>query len=128
MKLFYILSNRSSQWPKVRAEHLKKQPFCQACGSKNSLQVHHIEPVNVNPNKELDPENLITLCSKYCHLAIGHLMDTKSWNPNVIEDSKVYYNKVCNRPYKLEIQNNEKPPNTFVRYLLNIYSLFCRND
>ena len=121
LSLFSILSNRSNQWSKVRAEHLKKQPICQACGSKKDLDVHHIEPVSVNPNRELDPSNLITLCSKYCHLAIGHLMDTKSWNENVIEDAKVYYNKVCNRPYKIVAQNQTK--NKLFNKLLFLFKL-----
>lgn len=103
-----ILTTRSSKWSLLRRQHLIKQPNCQACGSSKNLHVHHIEPVHVNPDRELDPENLITLCSKYCHLSIGHLMDYKSWNNNVKEDAMVYYNKVLNRPFKIEVQKYEK--------------------
>ena len=83
--LFY--SGRSSLWKSVRLEHLKTQPKCQACDSSNNLEVHHIEPFQVNPERELDPLNLITLC-RTCHLVFGHLMSFKSWNTNVVEDSK----------------------------------------
>jgi hypothetical protein len=78
------------------------------CGTNNGLEVHHIEPFHLNPEKELDTNNLITLCKKHCHLAIGHLMDYKSWNPDVVDDAGVYLNKVKNRPYKpvLYVQNN----------------------
>lgn len=91
---------RSPDWPKVRAEHMKKQSSCQACGSTKKLEVHHMVPVHVDKSKELDPDNLITLCGRSCHLAIGHLMDTYSWNVNVIEDAKIFLDKVKNRPYK----------------------------
>ena len=93
--LFY--SDRSPSWRKVRSEHIKQQPFCQACGSKNKLEVHHIEPYNINPDRELDPTNLITLC-KTCHFVFGHLMDYKSWNPSVINDCVSYLKKINNKP------------------------------
>lgn len=92
--------SRSSGWSKVRKEHLKKQPCCQSCGSCKKPEVHHIIPVHVDPSKELDLDNLITLCDKYCHFAVGHLMSFHSWNPNVIEDAEVYKDKVNNRPHK----------------------------
>jgi 5-methylcytosine-specific restriction endonuclease McrA len=91
---------RSSDWPKVRKEHLKTQPFCQACGTIKDLEVHHIEPVHLVPQKELDVNNLITLCGSRCHLLFGHLMDYKSWNTNVVEDTNIFYNKIQKRPRK----------------------------
>ena len=97
-KLRYAV--RSPKWPELRKEHLKNNPSCAGCGRKDSLEVHHIEPVHLNPDRELDPENLITLCDKYCHFALGHLMDYKSWNKDVYFDSQVYFNKVKKRPYK----------------------------
>lgn len=97
-----ILDRRSYKWPSIREQHLKKQPFCQACGSTQNLEVHHIEPFHINPDRELDPNNLITLCGKNCHLVFGHLMDYSSWNNRVVEDSEVYFTKVKNRPYKIK--------------------------
>lgn len=91
---------RSPKWPKLRKQHLKKQPSCQACGSDKKPEVHHIVPVHLDPSKELDPENLITLCDKYCHFIFGHLMDYKSWNANVLDDTKNFIDKIRNRPYK----------------------------
>lgn len=91
--------DRSWKWKEVRKNHLKQQPVCQACGKIEDLEVHHIEPVHINPNRELDPSNLITLCSKNCHFIFGHLMDYKSWNPDVIQDSNNYFHKLKNRPY-----------------------------
>ena len=112
-----ILDGRSYKWPNLREQHLKKQPFCMACGSTANLQVHHIEPVHVNPDRELDPNNLITLCGKNCHFIFGHLMDYSSWNTRVVEDSQVYLNNVKNRPYKLKSMSESN----------NLFSNFYRS-
>ena len=100
-------ATRSWKWKEVRKQHLSKQPYCQACGRSSDLDVHHIEPVHVNPERELDPENLITLCSKTCHLIFGHLMDYKSWNENVISDSENYISKIKMRPYHDKTNNSD---------------------
>lgn len=94
----WFYSSRSPKWRDIRAKHVERQPYCQGCGSRNNLEVHHIEPYHVNPNRELDPTNLITLCKK-CHLTFGHLMDYKSWNVDVIEDCRNYFSKIKKRPY-----------------------------
>lgn len=91
---------RSPEWPAVRKEHIKKQPCCMACGSCKKPEVHHIIPVHLDPSKELDPDNLITLCDKYCHFVFGHFMNYKSWNVNIVEDSRRYLESKSNRPYK----------------------------
>lgn len=91
---------RSPKWGSVRKQHLKDNNFCAACGRNKKLEVHHIEPVHLNPERELDPSNLITLCDDPCHLLFGHLMDYKSWNKDVINDCKVYLHKVKNKPHK----------------------------
>ena len=91
---------RSPKWRKVRAEHIKNNPTCACCGRKDGLEVHHIVPYHVDPSKELDPTNLITLCGKRCHFIFGHLMDWKSWNENVVRDSTLYLLAKTNRPYR----------------------------
>jgi len=83
---------RSNQWHKVRAAYLKAHPACAVCGSTEKLEVHHIKPFSQNPELELDPNNLITLCEgkKYgvnCHLFFGHLGNYKKFNPNVRQDA-----------------------------------------
>lgn len=95
--------HRSSEWPKVRKEHLEKQPTCVACGGNKTLEVHHIKPFNQHPELELDPNNLITLCENKtngvnCHLLFGHLGNFKSINTNIIEDSNIWYQKITKRP------------------------------
>ena len=89
---------RALGWSKVRAEHLKKYPTCRACGSEKGLQVHHIKPFHQFPELELDPDNLITLCNKSCHLYFGHLKYWRSWNTEVREDCSTYLQKLKDRP------------------------------
>ncbi|HYE70421.1 MAG TPA: HNH endonuclease [Aquabacterium sp.] len=77
---------RSSAWATVRAEHLRANPECAACGGRTHLAVHHKVPFHVDPARELDPDNLITLCdhpARKCHFAIGHLWSWERWNPDV---------------------------------------------
>lgn len=96
-KKYSILSvTRSSKWKQVRKLHLLKQPNCMVCGSSSKPEVHHIIPVHIDSSKELDPNNLITLCDKYCHFIFGHLMNWSSYNPSIIEDARYYSAKILN--------------------------------
>jgi 5-methylcytosine-specific restriction endonuclease McrA len=92
---------RSSEWPRVEKEHLRREPACAACGYRGKgLKVHHIKPFHLHPNLELDPNNLITLCEikkNDHHLLIGHLDDWESYNPNVREDVKRYHKKTADQ-------------------------------
>lgn len=84
---------RSSRWSTVRREHLEKQPFCQACGGTEKLEVHHINPFHLHPELELAPGNLITLCEKRghdCHFVFGHFHNWSLYNPVVIQDAERY--------------------------------------
>lgn len=92
-------SKRSSKWSQVRKKYLESNPCCEACGRTDDIEVHHIIPVHVNPDGELDMNNLISLCGKYCHFTLGHLMDWKSWNINIKDDASSYYQKIKSRPY-----------------------------
>jgi len=81
---------RSSQWPKVRAEHLRRYPECAACGCDTDLEVHHIIPYHVDPSMELNFENLMTLCgdkASDCHRRLGHGFNWTLWNDQVIRDA-----------------------------------------
>lgn len=84
--------HRSSHWDDVRDSYLTINAQCEACGSSKSLQVHHIVPFHVDPSKELDLSNLLTLCMDEhdCHLAIGHGGSFRHYNPDVREDVKKF--------------------------------------
>jgi len=67
------------------------------------VEVHHILPFHIHPEKELDPSNLITLCEKKdngvnCHLLFGHLGSFKSLNAFVVKDSHEWSKKIKGRP------------------------------
>lgn len=78
-------AKRSGKWPTVEKHFRETHPTCEACGSKNRLNVHHIHPFHIHPELELDPNNLITLCmdTKECHLHLGHGGSFKQYCPDV---------------------------------------------
>jgi 5-methylcytosine-specific restriction endonuclease McrA len=80
---------RSSKWDNVRDDFIEKHKTCAACGKNLKLQVHHIIPFHLAPEKELDIDNLIVLCegTTKCHLRVGHLGKWKDINPNVKVDA-----------------------------------------
>lgn len=91
-----INAKRSKEWSKVRKQHLIDNPCCAACGETKKVEVHHIKPFHLNPELELDPSNLITLCETatkgiICHLFIGHRGCYKDFNPNVREDAEAIF-------------------------------------
>jgi 5-methylcytosine-specific restriction protein A len=90
---------RSRGWSRVRREHLRWHPRCAVCGRESGLEVHHIKDVSNNPELELEPGNLVTLCSgsTKCHFVFGHLGSWKSINPDVMTDAAVYCMKMRNR-------------------------------
>lgn len=95
-------SQRSPEWPKVRAAYLAEHPTCAMCGIiHETLEIHHKYPFHLDPSRELDPANLITLCqhpSHNDHLIVGHLLDFKSYNPDVVTDAATWLAKIQNRP------------------------------
>jgi 5-methylcytosine-specific restriction endonuclease McrA len=97
---FAGLPARSPRWPAVRGAHLKRNPTCAACGTKDKLEVHHVHPFHLFPNLELEPSNLLTLCETggNCHLFIGHHKLFKSYNLQARKDAEVLLQKIKARP------------------------------
>jgi hypothetical protein len=64
-------------WRKFRAEYLKEHPFCIKCADENldfpTEELHHIIPVEVAPDRRLDPKNIQPLC-RYHHLRVHRNM------------------------------------------------------
>lgn len=94
-------ATRSPLWRYVRAQHLKRNPTCAVCGGTEKLEVHHIRPFHINPELELNPNNLITLCESKkkgvtCHQFFGHLGDYRKVNLDVEVDAKVWNAKLRN--------------------------------
>lgn len=85
---------RSSQWPRVRRDHLRRWPACAACGRTRDLEVHHVIAYNDRPDLELEPSNLLTLCADPCHIVHGHLMSWSRINPSVRQDADAYADRI----------------------------------
>lgn len=69
----YALKNWRAQ-SRVRKNMLqvrKANPYCAWCGRTDTLQVHHITPVQVDPYKAHVKSNMKVLCRKH-HLEVGH--------------------------------------------------------
>lgn len=103
----YILDmrQRASQWRAVRAAHLEKEPACVACGKTAGVAVHHIIPVSFDESKQLEPLNLITLCSSPCHIVFGHFMSYHCYNKDVrkmaMEYRKAMAKRKCLKPHEV---------------------------
>jgi len=89
---------RSPRWPAARAAWLKDHPACAATGSTADIEVHHITPVHVAPDRELDPDNLITLC-RPMHFWLGHGGDWRAYNPYVVFDAGSFRWRIRSRVY-----------------------------
>jgi hypothetical protein len=85
-------------WNKIRREHLKGQPTCQVCNTKQKLAVHHIIPIWVKPDMEGEKINLITLCENpktlFCHFTFGHLGRWKRYNMGIVNDAESFKTKI----------------------------------
>jgi len=94
---------RSPKWPEVEKAFRAKYPQC-ASGVENApLNVHHMFPFHYvvlcgRPDLELDPRNLMTLCTAEDtehHVLVGHLDDYESYNPQVMEFVQTYKGKAA---------------------------------
>jgi len=89
---------RSPKWDEVEKAFRAKNPKCVACGENQQLNVHHMYPFHYvvlcgRPDLELDPRNLLTLCTREDrehHLLLGHLDDYESYNPAVEKFVQTY--------------------------------------
>lgn len=85
-------SPRSAKWPGIRRLWLKQNPSCVACGGRDGVEAHHVVPFHLEPDRELDLTNLISLCEKgpgstNCHCLVGHCGDWRAYNPMAREDA-----------------------------------------
>ena len=92
---------RSGKWQTFERKWLDLHPSCAACGGKEDCHGHHKRPFHLEPEKELDPDNIITLCNhRCCHLLIGHGGDWHAYNPHVEPDAALILKRVQNRRYE----------------------------
>src|ERR1044072_9650298 len=87
---------RSTKWRNIRDSFLKDNPHCSFCDTVKDLQVHHVLPVHLYPQLELEIPNLMTLCP-HCHFIIGHFCNWYSYNITVREDCEKFRERVKQR-------------------------------
>ena len=73
-----------SRWQSLQKVFVKEHNYCEMCGWKKKLNVHHIVPRHVDSSLALDWNNLITLCRE-CHFRFGHFLNWQSYNPYIVE-------------------------------------------
>lgn len=93
---------RSPRWRVVRNTHLEAHPTCAVCGGVKKLEVHHIVPFHIDPSRELDPSNLITLCESgkrgiVCHLLVGHRGNYRLENPFCSSDAALWNSRLSGK-------------------------------
>lgn len=95
-----LLAPRAPGWARLRAQHLAIHPRCAVCGTTRAVVPHHILPVHLWPDLEMEPSNLISLCEGpgAHHLTFGHLGNWTSYNRDVAEDAALWANKFACRP------------------------------
>lgn len=88
---------RSACWRKVRAEYLASVGGkCEACGTSEDVEAHHVEPFKKNPARECDPTNVVALCRRH-HFELGHAFSFQHYNPCVREDAAHFRDMIANR-------------------------------
>ena len=97
-----VTGRRSPGWPSLRRRHLAANPRCAACGKADAPEVHHLVPVQVAPERELDATNPITLCGgrRNCHLAVGHGWDWRKYRPQAASLASAMMGATIVRPEK----------------------------
>ena len=102
---------RSGKWPKVMRAYLAEHPACEVCGATEGLNCHHVRPYHLFAELELEPSNLITLCTTGhdCHEIFGHLCDWKAWNPTIRADAEIMRFKIATAKAVLKIIHRKAP-------------------
>jgi len=87
------------QWEEFERKYWERHPdekYCHACGERRHVELHHIIPRHIAPDKIFDESNLIPLC-RACHFRLGHLCDWDSYNPHVVEDARAFFSLIQKR-------------------------------
>lgn len=97
--------NIKDKWEEFERKYWEKHPdekYCHICGERKNVELHHIIPRHVAPDKIFDEDNLIPLC-RACHFRWGHLCNWDDYNPHVREDAKMLSALISKR--RKEVKN-----------------------
>lgn len=64
---------QSPRWRSLRSQKLRRNPFCECCGAKTTIEVHHLSYKRGWGNELL--RDLMTLCYR-CHRLIHDKLET----------------------------------------------------
>ena len=96
-KIKHLKHYLNLKWLRFKRQYWKEhkdERYCHICGSKKNIQLHHIYPRHLFPEKIFDENNLIPLC-RACHLRFGHLGNfEKYYDPNIKEFAKQTYSRI----------------------------------
>ena len=93
------LQGRSPRWREVRDQHVANCPRCVVCGTTDATEVHHVFPYQFYPERELEPNNLRTVCRDH-HYLVGHCLNWKAWNPAFDSDARYIREMIERRKYQ----------------------------
>ena len=83
---------KSPEWQTKRQAKLAQQPTCQVCGTRHSLQVHHLRDYSLIPHEPLSSlAVLCNVCHQLQHDALGYpqtYQDYMNWNVNLVYPNK----------------------------------------
>ena len=78
---------RHKWWNKLKQKYLQENPKCEWCG-QDADTVHHIIPVHVNRDLEMEESNLMSLCdnrTRKCHFIVAHYCHWVKYNDKIKE-------------------------------------------
>lgn len=95
--------DRARGWTSLRNEWIASHSTCACCGIDTQLAVHHVKPLHLFPELELDDTNLITLCQRperFCHYIFGHFFDWMAYNPDIKRFAPLMLKRIQNKKYQ----------------------------
>lgn len=91
------IESRNPQWGSVRDVFIANHPDCCYCG-RPAEEAHHVWPVHLRPEWELDTANLRAVCRE-CHFIHGHLQNWKAFNPLIDSDCERHKVEIKHKPF-----------------------------
>jgi hypothetical protein len=83
-------ARQTTEYRHAMAAYRAAHPACEWCLRPGGIEVHHVLPVHVDPDRAADTNNMVALCER-CHLVVGHAGNFAScWVPNLKEVVKLH--------------------------------------
>ncbi len=103
--VYEYLEERWREFEKKFWEKHPNEKYCHICGSTKKIELHHIIPRHIAPDKILDESNLLPLCH-CCHFKFAHFEDWDDWNPNILENAISIYSIIQDSKKIADLKKN----------------------